>query len=796
MDPQGGAVAAGLLVAAFLSGVTGRAGEPRVDNRAPKADEWGYRPADGATVRFNPPSLIWLREKEAQTYAVQWSPREDFQDAVTVAALPFNTHTHHEPLKPGVYWWRYRFADKAGAESNWSASRRFTVPANAVEFPLPTRAQQRERIPRGHPRLFLRPEDLARLRELAQGREAERFKKLLAAAEKLLAGEPTPEPKERGSNRDDKTRQFWWPNREQTLKACQEAETLAFVHLLTGEEKYGAGARKWILHLASWDPDGPTNFNLNDEAAMPLLHRLPRAYDWAYTALTPQDRKVVQQAMLRRAQDVWKSGQVRGGSGHLNSPYNSHANRVWHKLGECAIAFLGEVPEAEDWLDYAIHKFFAAYPVWADDDGGWHEGVHYWAGYMSKVVWWLQVQQSALNLDGFQKPFFSQVGDFALYLAPPHSPNEGFGDLSYNRPSKGWGGFLEYFQRANHARPEGARAAYWRWWSDQWGMTEEGGILGFLYHANLGPLPDPKPPADLPQSKVFHGIGVASLHRTLLDSNDDVHLLFKSSPFGSQSHGHNAQNTFQLNAYGEALLTCCVYRDYHGSKFHYQWCHSTRAQNGVLVNGEGQVEHSATAAGRIVDSRLTPAFDYVCGDAAAAYGGRVTRARRHAAFVKPDLIVLYDDLAAPEPATFSFLLHALKEFSVDEKAARLSVEQPKAGVVVQYLAPVALAFRPWDGYEPKPTKEFPNQWHVEAGTREKRRELAVLTVIIPHRAGPRADWTARRAESETALGVAVRRGGRETLVAFRKEGVTGAATMEGFTFEEKAAWRGGPGGKE
>jgi hypothetical protein len=293
----------------------------------------------------------------------------------------------------------------------------------------------------------------------------------------------------------------------------------------------------------------------------------------------------------------------------------------------------------------------------------------------------------------------------------------------------------------------------------------------------------------LPQSKVFHGIGVASLHDTLLDSNEDVHLLFKSSPFGCQSHGHNPQNTFQLNAYSEALLTTCVYRDLHGSKFHIGWCHSTIAHNSVLVNGEGQIKHSAQPGCGIVDERLTPRFDYVCGNAAAAYGGKLTRFLRHAVFVKPDLLVLCDDLAAPEPASFQFMLHALKEFTVDEKAARLSVERPKAGVVVQYLSPGPLAFRQWDGYQPKPTKEFPNQWHVEAGTQDKSRELGMLTVIVLYRTGKRAEWSARRVESETALGTVVTRGGKEVLVAIRKHGVTGPARLGELTFEGGAAVR-------
>ncbi len=209
----------------------------------------------------------------------------------------------------------------------------------------------------------------------------------------------------------------------------------------------------------------------------------------------------------------------------------------------------------------------------------------------------------------------------------------------------------------------------------------------------------------------------------------------------------------------------------------------------MLVDGEGQTKHSAGSPGRITHSRLTPELDYVVGDATSAYAGRLLRYRRHVAFVKPDLIVLYDDLSAPQPATFQFLLHALAPFTLDEKSARLGVQQSKAGVTVRYLSPALLAFRQWDGYDPKPTKEFPNQWHIEASTREKRRDIGVLTVIAPHRAGQSVEWTAERLESDTAVGAQVRRGGKTVLVAFRKEGVPGAASLAGLTFEGAVAVR-------
>ncbi|MCP5515868.1 MAG: DUF4962 domain-containing protein [Verrucomicrobiales bacterium] len=785
---------AGAIGLALIGLPLGAAADPVISNRAARPGEWGYHPGDGERAALNPPTFTWLHEPEARTYTVQWTRSADFSDAETAGPVPWNTYTHHTVFAPGAFHWRYRFEDAQGRISNWSRARTVIVPEEATPFPMPTVDQQRERVPSGHPRLFLRPEDLPRLRELATGREAARFEALRREADRILRAGPTPEPVHMGSARDKEDAgliQYWWPNRVQTLQACEEAETLAFVHLITRDSRYGAAARRWILHLASWDPDGPTNFRMNCEAAKPLLHRLPRAYDWAWDTLTEADRDIVRQVMLRRATDFWEGGEVQRGVGHLNRPYGSHANRVWHKLAETGIAFLGELPEAATWLDYAVNKFYACYPVWSDDDGGWHEGVSYWGGYISKAVWWLQFADNALGIDGLKKPYFAHVADFPLYIAPPNSPNMGFGDLSYRPPSASWGGFMEFLVRAKSAQPDGERAAYWRWWMAQWGMRGQDGILGFLYAANLPPLPEPRAPIDLPSSKVFRGIGVASLHTTLLDSRDDVHFLFKSSPFGTQSHGHNPHNTFQLNAYGDTLLTTCVYRDLHGSKFHYQWAHSTMAHNGVLVNGEGQIPHTQAPHGRIVDFSSSPETDYLVGEAAAAYGDRLQHYERRVLFVKePEpFLVLLDDLEATAPSTFQFMLHALAPFTVEPERQRLVVTQPNAGAVIDYLGAGPLVFRQWDGYTPPPTREFPNQWHLEAATSKPSATVQMLTLIVPHRSGRRPEVRSERLESPTALGVRVVIDGEVKHAAFRRGGEAEAASLDGRRFREPwAVW--------
>jgi hypothetical protein len=116
-----------------------------------------------------------------------------------------------------------------------------------------------------------------------------------------------------------------------------------------------------------------------------MLYHTERAYIVAYVRSRRRPRRF-RKMWQRRVADAWKSGEVGYGNGHLTRPYNSHGNRIWHKIAEVGIALYGEVPEAETWLDYAVNKFYAAYPVWSDDDGGWHEGASYLTGYMTKVT--------------------------------------------------------------------------------------------------------------------------------------------------------------------------------------------------------------------------------------------------------------------------------------------------------------------------------------------------------------------------------------------------------------------------
>jgi hypothetical protein len=351
------------------------------DDRGLKIDQYGWRPADKSTVPLNPPGFIWPHEDQATKtpcYTLQWAKSKYFCDAVTIENLRLNAYAHNQPLEPGRYYWRYRY-QRAGVPSDWSYVRSFTVTAEAIVFPMPSAAQCDRLIPREHPRLFLRPEDLPQLRALAlgDGAQAAAFAAVRQRADRALAAPLPHEPQGKQQ----------WNHRVQTLDALVDGEVLAFAYLITQDQKYGAAAEKWLLNFAAWDPlQGATSLAGFDEASLPMLHRMARIYDWAYEALAEQTKGKVLAVLKIRAAEEWKGYQMGAGVGHLTWPYGSHANRAWHKLGEMAIATYRELPESELYLDYALSKFFCCYPVWSDEDGGWHEGLRYWNDYMAKAI--------------------------------------------------------------------------------------------------------------------------------------------------------------------------------------------------------------------------------------------------------------------------------------------------------------------------------------------------------------------------------------------------------------------------
>ena len=116
----------------------------------------------------------------------------------------------------------------------------------------------------------------------------------------------------------------------------------------------------------------------------------------------------------------------------------------------------------------------------------------------------------AMEINAFDKPYFSQVGYYPMYLQPPGTRGGGFGDLCAQRTSKNNCNVMAVFAAQ-------AQNPYWQWYVEEHGsVPKEDGYIGFIRGA-LPPTPS-KSPEDLPTSRCFWGIGQAMLNTTLLDA--------------------------------------------------------------------------------------------------------------------------------------------------------------------------------------------------------------------------------------------------------------------------------------
>lgn len=707
----------------------------KLDERPAGPEEWGYHPAQGETLEVTPPGFSWRPQKDVIAWEIECGRGAEFKEAeYRVDGVRYNVHCPARVFTPGQYTWRYRGRDKKGSVTAWSTQRTFTVAAQAKPLPMPPREELLGRIAQVHPRIFLRPEDLPRLRELARGPLKGPYAKLVEQCEKLLRKPPpTAEPlkyDDTTPSRSEPWRERWWGNRVYTIAALDGAATLAFTRLLGGKEEYGQLARRILMDCAKWDPLGATGYRYNDEAGMPYASRFSRTYSFVYDLLSEEERETCRRVMKIRGEEMFHHLYPR----HLWSPYASHSNRAWHFLGEVGVSFRGEIEGADEWVWFAMNVFFNVYPVWSDDDGGWHEGNAYWTSYIERFTWWADIMRSAMGVNAYDKPYFSKIGYYPLYLMPPGTVGGGFGDLCGTRKA------TDNRQLVSQLATQ-AGNGHWQWYVEQLGeLAPKSGYVGFL----RGSLPAVKAAAidDLPSSRLFRGTGQAYLNSNLQDATRSVQVSFKSSPFGTQSHGYDANNSFLLWAYGQRLLVSSGWREFYGSEHHRDWMWSTRSVNNITVNGQGQLSHSGASKGRITHFVTTPGIDALSGEAGEAGEAYresakaqplLDRFARTILFVKPELIVVFDRLEARQAATYQYWLHAVNEMKIGP-GGQVQIQAGNVRCDVIFLTPQGLTLRQTDQYDPNPRARVKlREWHLTAAPASPAKQVAFVTVFRPHR---------------------------------------------------------------
>ena len=690
------------------------------------------RPLDGIDVNITPPGLAWLPAEGAADYrVVVHKAGGGLVYEKNVGADP--VHLPDQVLEPGDYVWDVVALDDQGKEAGRRGALRFSIPQGAPELPWVDPEELLARVPEGHSRLLYPRGDLDQIRQTLETTRRRSWKACLRAAERALDTD-TPQYPTYHNTEDKQAQRLEYVKYFQYIRRYIDGRLmdLSLAYLMTEEAKYAEAGKRILLEIASWPTDDADVTSVSakwgDEPGLSYSKCAHFAYDWLYHALNEDEKKLVFKMCEDRA---WQTHRRLVRQTYLTTPGDSHNGRMIAYLSDMAIAMAGESEGAKTWLDFSLKALTTIYPHWAGYEGGWAEGAPYGLWYNGFYIPAFEALKQTTGFDLWQRPFFNNVRQFFFYCTSVRGEIRPFGDSAEKGGpgEKGGSGYADLMWHHAHRFDD----PYVGWWVNQIrGWSGGSGRTSLLFDDAV----PSKEPVDIPQSRVFRGVGWAGLHSNLADVDNDTFFLFKSSPYGSVSHSHADQNCFAIMKGGKALaIPSGYYGPSYGMPHHADWTRSTKANNGVLVNGEGQVIRNAKANGHIVDFEERVGLSYVCGDATAAYMGKLNRFQRHVLFLRPGLILMLDDLAAPEAATYQWMLHAFDEMTVDDDQV-ISRRDDKI-LDVRLLSPQGLAVTQTDvfdtpfneGIPEQFHKNMPNHWHVTAETHGKVAETCIGAVL-------------------------------------------------------------------
>ena len=710
--------------------MSGKAVEPGLEMR--------FRPYENYRTFQNPPDFSWPWIEGAESYDLIVCRDRGLKDiAYSRYGNRVNYYNFPEVFEPGLYYWSVRHC-RDGRASSWEPARRFLLDPSARPFPVPDVEVLLSRIAEGHPRIYTNARELADFRKEMLSPDNTYFPMVMRALTGFMA-EPFPEEKDADPLDANPYTMFglFQHAADTTKAACDRVTFSAFAYLVTEDEAIGRYAVDCLLRLAAWDPDGVTTYSLNDQAHRRIAVYSALTYDWISSLLSEEERKKVVSMIRDRTAIICRSDEY-----NINqldrSPFDSHGGTAIGYVCLIGLALYGEVPEAEEWLRYVLPLYVNFFEPFSNEDGGWAQGTYYWScGFFGKKA--LEAMLSAGVIDLYQKTWQQNEPLYPIYCWPEGSVGA-FGDNSYILPT-GKNATQASMLAYRIGTPES------KWLRNQLGyMTAYGHTddpdPGVCCHDRLYPPEEAYLPEGFPNEHFFPDIGWVAAHSDLADP-ERVSVFFKSSWYGSFNHSHPDQNSFVIQAYGEPLAIDSGYYDLYNYPFDADYTRKTYAHNAVTyANGQGQPAMDILAKGRILGFAGNSRAVLPAGDAAEAYGGGLGRAVRYLLYLKPDLVVVVDDLAAKEgeETTFEFWLNAQKYLELDGDGRGCRAVNGRAGLDVRVQYPEVQGFLSRDFAGPDGVPRYPvyeghARWPVQKRAwfqTERVREIRMVTTLDIH----------------------------------------------------------------
>lgn len=428
-------------------------------------------------------------------------------------------------------------------------------------------------------------------------------------------------------------------------------------------------------------------------------------------------------------------------------------------------------PAMEDWFAYAYELWLYRSPALSRADGGSMDGNGYLSVHDEPLTHlnWMLTRLTGYNYFR-SKRWFTSFGTYMSYINPPGNPGAPFSDGGDTAPAVPFlTEMLAYLCPENPANVWRYKMMPKRDATDFSGDLVKGyramALLQLWRHHKAPDLSKATPPKD--SAAAFRDVGMVGMHSDLFDPGKNLSLTFSSAVNGSFQHLHPAQNAFCVGYGGSPLFWRSGY--YNGGQKHDAVSYkASRAHNTILVDGLMQ-GFDLGAYGWIPRFATGSRISYALGDASHAYNGMfpkysvtdpdkplpagltalgvpitrelgfgkpgVTRFRRHLVMLRPSHILIYDELEASKPVTWTFQLHSQQLMQQRGHATFITANGKGTASATLYSATPVMGsvtdqfFAAAVDEENKRGGQNPPHWHADISTRDKLPATRFLTII-------------------------------------------------------------------
>ncbi len=710
-------------------------------------------PANGSETYFNAPILRWPYQKGKQVhYEIQLSQDNTFNSpgTITKKSLTGAFFNPHQKLSMGVWFWHFRVEGK-----DWSPTLNFIISDKALSMVSASAETFLAAVSAVHPRILLDHKSPGIKKQMNDPDASAIIHEADSYLEQKILTEKDATPAAIGENekQNKKINQDAIVGLGNTVNKYVLAICQAYI--LTNNPKYIKKGIDIGMEIANWDPKGISG--TSDFMDGICMYNMSLVFDTFYDQLTEDQRAKLVSAISERASEFYKSW-----VNNIESKVLS--GHVWQLLlnefFKTCIALKGHEKESEKWLSYAYELFLARAPVLGGLDGGWAEGSYYFTMNMETLI---EIPEKIKTYTGFDfiraHPWYTNQADWMIYHFPAGSSSDGYGDNAEElfEPPSSYAAFSVEMARLT-------QIPKYKWYADRIiqqqhvNLSKETTLRwNRLLHASLDKLPVVPSSMELPMGHLSKEVGVAALHTQINRPKEDIMITMRSSPFGAYGHILADQNCFNVFVGGKRLFFRTGYKVSMDDPHRIGWSKHTKSENGILINGEGQ-PYSVEAYGNISRFMQGEQLAYMKGEASNAYQSKetkedygVTKFLRHIVLLQPGIIVVYDELEAKQPSTWSWLIHSIENMKIDTGKQTFTSEISHAKGIGKFWSSSsvqwnlkdkfdvpAVLFRNYDNMRTKKYED--NQWHLKINNLVLTSGIRFLTVIQICKDGKILQW--------------------------------------------------------